>query len=182
MQKRFFIILLLSLFVGTAVFAQGDHLRFEGLSLSGDYNSFARQLRKKHFRFKTKDHQEPFMEGKVLGEKADVTILVTPKSYQVYMILASYPQRESWALLKNQYESMKMKLFARYGDPQHSLETFASAAAEADPLEGLSTGYTSYVSTWVVPGGEIIMSLSEDARVQIYFMDKEGMARANAEQ
>lgn len=178
-MKRFFAVLLLSLSVGTA-FAQ-DQLLFEGLPLMNEYATFTRQLRKKHFRFTTKDRKEPFMEGNVLGQKAQITLLVTPRSYRVYMVLASYPQRETWAQLKNQYESMKMKLYARYGEPQLSLEQFATFRAERDPMSALESGECSFISTWTVPGGEIALSIAADARVQIYFMDKEGMALADAE-
>ena len=122
------------------------------------------------------------MEGKVLGQEAKVTLLVTPKTYRVYMVLASYPQRETWAQLKNQYDSMKMKLFARYGEPQLSLEQFATRRAERDPMSALEDGECSFVSNWTVPGGEIALSIAADARVQIYFMDAAGMALADAEQ
>lgn len=168
------------LLVGTA-FAQ-DHLRFEGLPMMSDYATFTRQLRKKHFHYTSKDHNEPFMEGKVLGQKANVTLLVTPKTFRVYMVLASYPQRETWAQLKNQYDSMKMKLYARYGDPQLSLEQFATFRAERDPMSALASGECSFVSNWTVPGGEIALSIAADGRVQIYFMDATGMALADAEQ
>lgn len=179
-MKRLFSALLLALSVWTA--AAQDHLRFEGLPLMGRYDTFTRQLRKKHFHFTTKDHQEPFMEGKVLGVRADVVLLVTPKTYRVYMVVASYPQRETWAQLKNQYDSMKMKLFARYGEPQLSLEQFVNRQAEEDPLAALADGTCSFVSNWEVPGGEIALSIAADAKVQIYFMDAEGMALAASEQ
>lgn len=179
-MKRLLSALLLILSVWTA--AAQDHLRFEGLPMMSEYATFTRQLRKKHFRYVTKDHNEPFMEGKVLNEKAHVTLLVTPKTYRVYMILASYPQRETWSQLKNQYESMKMKLYVRYGDPQLSLEQFATRRAEKDPMSGLEVGECSFVSTWTVPGGEIALSIAADARVQIYYMDAQGMALAKAEQ
>lgn len=179
-MKRLLFLLLLALSVRTA--AAQDHLRFEGVPMMSDYATFTRQLRKKHFHYTSKDHQEPFMEGKVLNERAKVTLLVTPKTYRVYMVLTSYPRRETWAQLKNQYDSMKMKLHVRYGDPQFSLEQFASRRAENDPLAGLENGECSFVSTWTVPGGEIALSIAADAKVQIYFMDGEGMALAKAEQ
>ena len=83
-----------ALLLALAAQAQGTkHLSFEGMSLEGEYNTFTRIMRRNGFRFASKDKQEPFMRGKVLGEQADVTILVTPKTYQVYMIMVSYPQR-----------------------------------------------------------------------------------------
>lgn len=158
------------------------HLSFEGMSLEGEYNTFTRIMRRNGFRFSSKDKQEPFMRGKVLGEMADLTILVTPKTYQVYMIMVSYPQRTGWETLKNQYDSMKMKLFARYGNPEMSVEQFSSPLAENNPIAALEHGNCTFVTNYRAPGGEIILSLSQDARVQLYFMDAAGMALATAEQ
>lgn len=178
-MKRLLSVLLLTL-LAAGVSAQ-DHLLFEGLPMMSDYATFTRQLRKKkHFHFTSKDHQEPFMEGKVLGERADIILVVTPDTYQVYMVVVSYPVRQTWAQLKNQYDSMKMKLFARYGDPQVSLEQFTSLRAEVNPMSRLESGECSFVSTWTVPGGEIVLSIGADAQVHLYYMDKEGMAAASA--
>lgn len=172
-----------ALLLALAAQAQGTkHLSFEGISLEGEYNTFTQIMRRNGFRFASKDKQEPFMRGKVLGEQADVTILVTPKTYQVYMIMVSYPQRTGWETLKNQYDSMKMKMFARYGEPQMCVEQFSSPLAENNPIAALEHGNCTFVSNYQVPGGEIIMSLSKDARVQLYYMDAEGMKLANAEQ
>ena len=170
-----------ALFLALAASAQG-HLSFEGMSLEGEYDTFTRIMRRNGFRFATRDHQEPFMRGKVLGEQADVTILVTPKTYQVYMLMVSYPQRTGWETLKNQYDSVKMKLFARYGAPEASVEQFASPLAENNPLAALEHDNATFVSNYRVPGGEIILTLSKDARVQLYYMDAAGMELANAEQ
>ena len=132
MMKRL-LLAAVALLLALAASAQG-HLSFEGMSLEGEYNTFTRIMRRNGFRFSSKDQQEPFMHGKVLGEEAEVTILVTPKTYQVYMLMVSYPQRSGWETLKNQYNSMKMKLYARYGDPQMSLEQFSSPLAENNPI------------------------------------------------
>ena len=180
MMKRLFLAAA-ALLLALAASAQG-HLSFEGMSLEGEYNTFTRIMRRNGFRFSTKDKQEPFMRGKVLGEEAEVTILVTPKTYQVYMLMVSYPQRSGWETLKNQYNSMKMKLYARYGNPQMSVEQFSSPLAENNPIAALEHGNATFVANYNVPGGEIILSLSKDARVQLYYMDASGMALANAEQ
>lgn len=159
-----------------------DHLLFEGVPVTGDYPTFSRVLRKKHFRFSSKDHNEPYMQGKVLGEKGDVTIFITPKSYRVYMVAVSYPQRTGWERLLNQYETMKMKLYARYGKPEMTLEHFTSPLAANNPIASLADGTCTYVTNYRAPGGEVILSLSQDARVQLFFMDAEGMEAANREQ
>ena len=176
-----FLLAAAGLLLALAVSAQ-DHLLFEGIPLEGDYPTFARQMRKKHFRYASKDHNEPFMTGKVLGVKSDLTIYITPKSYDVYMVAVSYPVRKGWESLRNQYESTKMKLHARYGAPTMNLETFTSPFAANDPIAALAEGECTWISTYKAPGGEIILSLSQDARVQIFYMDEVGMAAANAEQ
>ena len=96
-----FLLAAAGLLLALAVSAQ-DHLLFEGIPLEGDYPTFARLLRKKHFRYASKDHNEPFMTGKVLGVKSDLTIYITPKSYDVYMVAVSYPVRKGWESLRNQ--------------------------------------------------------------------------------
>ena len=114
---------LASLLLAATLSAQ-DHLKFEGMALEGPYDTFTRIMRRNGFKFTGKDPREPFMRGKVFGEQADVTILVTPRTYQVYMVMVSYPRRTGWQTLKNQYDSMKLKLYARYGEPVLTMEQF----------------------------------------------------------
>lgn len=162
--------------------AAQDHLKFEGMALEGPYDTFTRIMRRNGFKFTGKDPREPFMRGKVFGEQADVTILVTPRTYQVYMVMVSYPRRTGWQTLKNQYDSMKLKLYARYGEPVLTMEQFSSPLAENNPLGALEAGNASFVCSYAAPGGEIILSLSQDARVQLHYMDAAGMKLAGQEQ
>lgn len=147
------------------------HVRFEGVSLGQNYNSFCDSLYEKGFRHKSRDLTEPYLKGKHLSEKAELAIVVTPKSHSVYMVIASFPQKKTWAPLKTGYDMFKMKLHALYGDPVKSEEFFASPLAEESPMLALMNSNCTFVSSYLVPGGEVILSISKKACIELFYID-----------
>lgn len=170
-MKRFFLCLFIALMPALAS-AQEDaapqHMLFEGLSIDGDVNPFVRALTHKGFK---QVKQDAILTGKVFGHKGTVIVASRPDDNIVYLVMVNYDTKKSWENVRTCYESIKMQLSLRYGDPAISREEFASELAEANPLLALEHGNCTYVSHYSVPGGEILLSINREATVQLFFID-----------
>lgn len=170
-MKRFLLCLFISLIPALA-FSQEEkapeHILFEGLSVDGDVNPFVRALIHKGFK---QVKQDAIVTGKVFGHKANIIVASRPDDNIVYLVMVNYDTKKSWENVRTCYESIKMQLNLRYGDPVISREEFASELAEANPLLALEHGNCAYVSHYSVPGGEILLSINKEAIVQLFFID-----------
>ncbi|MBQ3996684.1 MAG: hypothetical protein II637_01455 [Bacteroidales bacterium] len=174
-MKRFAIILM-SLFLAVSMSAQ-EHMTFEGLEIKGFSRNFIHNLRSVKF----KQQKSGAIEGKHLGEKCELYLVVTPKTDKVYMVAVAYPICPSWQLLKTRYESMKSKLIVRYGLPSVESESFLPPYTEEDGINAVVKKGCAYISTFVTDAGEISISISEDARVYIFYTDKAGSLQSQEE-
>lgn len=168
-MKRILLILAI-LFLGlTATSAQEkQHLEFEGVTIDGTVNDVVAKLRQKGFK---PEKGTAILRGKVMGKKAKVTVASTPDGNTVYLVLVDFDVKKSWENVRTCYESMKMQLRARYGDPVLYKEEFDSPLAEADPIKALQYGNCTFICHYQAPGGEIILTMTKEAGVQSYFVD-----------
>ncbi len=164
------LLLLIGLMVWTVAASAQDkkHLEFEGLEVNGTVASFVQRLSDKGFKH---EKGTATLRGKVLGRKATITVASTPDGNMVYLILVTYQNKKRWDDVHNCYESMRMQLEARYGAPVLYKEEFDSPLAEADPIQALEYGNCTFASHFKAPGGEIILAISRDAVVEVYFVD-----------
>jgi len=142
------------------------HMQFEGVEINGSLQSCMTRL-KEQLKFKPshKDKTEPFMEGNYGKEKVEIRLGTVPGHDLVYMFVVTYPRRNSWATLSTLYESVKMKLTLKYGQPV--------GTDENNPPE--------YLAVFDTPEGDITLSTTEDGYVRIYFQDKINLELARHE-
>lgn len=170
-MKRILHILLL-LAVSMSVRAQDPqdvkHLEFDGVPINGRVADFVYKLVDKGYK---QVKGETYLTGKVLGQKAQIVPASTPDGTKMYLVLVNLQTKKSWENVKTCYDSMKMQLMVRYGDPILYKEEFDSVLAERDPIQALQYGNCTFISHYKAEGGEIILSISKDAVVQMYFVD-----------
>lgn len=152
----------------SAVHINAQHLQFEGIAIDGNVNPFVSALIKKGFK---QIKSDAALSGKVFGQKATIIVASTPEENNVYLVMVTFDTKNNWESVRTCYESMKMQLSVRYGEPLVSKEEFASELAEANPLLALEYGNCTYASNYSVPGGEIVLSINKEAKVQIFFID-----------
>ncbi|MBQ9185434.1 MAG: hypothetical protein IJ151_06140 [Bacteroidales bacterium] len=164
-------ILILALFFCWAMAASAqekEHLEFEGVQINGTVEHVLEGLRSKGYK---QEKGISRLHGKVMGKKATVTVASTPDGSSVYLILVEFDTKKNWENVRTCYESMKMQLRARHGDPVLYKEEFDSPLAEADPVKALQYNNCRFICHFQAPGGEIILSISKDAIVQCYYVD-----------
>ena len=149
--------------------AQGKkHLEFEGVPIDGTVEHVVKNLQRKGFK---PEKGVAVLRGKVLGKKARVTVASTPDGSMVYLILVDFDVKKTWENVRTCYESMKMQLRSRYGDPVLYKEEFDSPLAEADPIKALQYGNCTFICHYQATGGEIVLTITKEAGVQCYFVD-----------
>lgn len=167
-MRKLLLLIGLTLWAATAGAQEIKHLEFEGLQVDGTVSSFVRRLSEKGFK---QEKGTAILYGKVFGRQATVTVASTPDGNMVYLVLVTYQNKKRWDDVHNCYESMRMQLEARYGPPILFKEEFDSPLAEADPIQALQYGNCTFASHFKADGGEIILSISKEAVVEIYFVD-----------
>ena len=168
-MKKVLLILAIALFGLVATSAQEKkHLEFEGVSIDGTVQEVVEKLIKKGYKL---EKGSAILRGKVMGKKAKVTVASTPDGNMVYLVLVDFDVKKTWENVRTCYESMKMQLRARYGDPVLYKEEFDSPLAEADPIKALQYGNCTFICHYQAPGGEIVLTMTKEAGVQSYFVD-----------
>jgi len=130
------------------------HLSFQGVEIDGTLEECKQRLRSAKFRY-GKVKSEPIMLGKFGKLPIKLQLGTVPGTDLVYVFVVSYSKKSSWMALENQYQSVKMKLTALYGQP-----------SVID--ENVERAYVSVIST---PKGDITLA-TEDMCLKIYFVDK----------
>lgn len=168
-MRNFLLIAAVSILCSIAGFAQtSGHLEFEGVPVNGKVDDVVMALKAKKFK---QIDESSTLKGKVMGQKATIVVASTPDGSSVYLILVNCETKKSWEHVRTCFESMKMQLRLRYGDPVLYKEEFDSPLAEADPIKALQYGNCTFIDHFKAPGGEIILSIGKDAVVQIYYVD-----------
>lgn len=108
MRKIFFIIF----FLPTILYAQ--HLKFMGIPIDGDINTFGKQLEAKGFKVDKTDGEVMFLTGKFTGEDVSVGILSSVESKKVCRIVVFFDKETSWSSLKTHYTRLKENYSAKY--------------------------------------------------------------------
>lgn len=170
-MKRFFALLTSCMFAWVPAFSQA-HLSFSDCEMGTDPVSFKNALITKGFKADKRDPDGPFMKGRYTGEEVDVFIATAPESGSVCLVMVSYAPRRSWRKLKGDYETVRMMLTSRYGEPSEVAETFDYPYTEADGLRALEYGKCKYLTYYRTVSGEITLSLSNEGGMKIYFVDK----------
>lgn len=170
-MKRLLLSLIISL-IPAFSFAQeglaGQHILFEGISVDGDVNPFVKALINKGFK---QVKYDAIVTGKVFGHKGTIIVASRQNDNIVYLVLVNFDTKKTWENVRTCYESIKMQLNLRYGEPAIQKEEFASELAEANPLLALEHKNCTYLSHYSVPGGEILLSINPEATVQLFFID-----------
>lgn len=178
-----YLLLVLALFLSTATFAQDNilfdegHLTFKGLSLSGPLDDFVNNLVSQGYVLKESQATGALLKGNFASESdCTIVVLTTKRTHQVYCVAVSFEKKTSWSSLKIQYREYKSMLSAKYGEPSKQIERFYNPYYEGDgyELQALRMDKCSYTSYFNLSDGSVMLSMSSDGSLILYYSDKEG--------
>ncbi len=180
-MKLKFISLIIALVTSFNLFAQDEHLEFQGISLDGKMRRFESRLYEKGF--KDSPIRKGAYVGKFINEDVSLLPLVSVKTDRVYGISISLMVSKDWAQLKSKIDDVAALFEKKYGKPTERTDKYTEGASYKGggyEIHNLSTGSYFYSYKWITRNGTITISANATIRdggyITIDYLD-----RANSE-
>lgn len=180
MKRVLVLVFLLLSFIGYAQsYSSGnkEHFSFKGISITGTVDSFARKMVAKGFTLKDSNERAALFTGTFANE-SDTQILAmgTEASNVVYMVIVEFSPKTTWSSLKSQYLDFKESLTTKYGAPTTCTEEFYEPYYEGDnyEMQAVSREKCKYVSFFESLYGNVMLTISDEKRVTLLYVDNDG--------
>ncbi len=163
------VVMFVSLFVLIfGVYAQ--HLKFKGIEITGTLDNVVKELKAMGYELEAIESDAAMLSGEFAGEDCDIVVYSTPISKQVYTILVSYEEEDSWYSLKADYLKFKRMFREKYNVIPKSTEEFHSPYYEGDgyEMQALRMSKCFYFSNFNVENGTIKVVILKDHVVLAY--------------
>jgi len=141
--------LLLAIAIGLTSLSYGQ--TFNGVYIGGSLDKAINSFKAKGYSITKFNDYGVEMKGKLGFDQVELYIFVTPKSKQVFKVVAYLPEHESWTSLKGQYNRYKEALINKYGGSDDGTEEFESPYYEGDgyELNAFTLGKATYNTLWL---------------------------------
>ena len=114
----FVIIFALSSFAQTT-----EHLKFKGVPIDGTLSEYIAKMNQAGFQLVETDDGEALLEGEFAGYRdCMVGVKTLQKQDLVYEVSVIFPMQNEWSGLNDNYESLKLMLSQKYGEPIECVE------------------------------------------------------------
>lgn len=157
---------------------QSKHLAFKGVPIDGTLKEYVYWMRKSGFSGKMRN-REAILKGDFAGFKDCIIHVHTLQSADVVnTISVSFPERDDWSALEDDYRSLRSMLTKKYGKPSKSVERFQGYVQPYDNtsrLHDLQFDRCTYYTTYSTPKGNIKLSIDHDeyvCRLKLQYWDK----------
>lgn len=166
------LLLLISLLLPLALFAQSNHLTFKGIPINGTLNQFSNQLVKKGFTKMYSENGQAILQGDFAGYKnCYVAVSTLDQEDVVYMVGVMFPDLDQWALLESNYLKLKEMLTMKYGEPIDVVEEFQSTyqpRTDNEKLHKLKFDECTYKSIFESEKGRIFLTISHESVMKCF--------------
>lgn len=171
MKKILWLFVCLMTMCVTANAQETEHLKFMGIPIEGNANAFIQKLASKGFVKTNTTDYGILLKGTFAGVKdAELCVLQTPKTKQVWKVAVYLPKENTWSSIKHQYEKFKTSFSEKYGEPDSHYEFFKSPYYEGDGYEesAVKLGKCYYSSFW---GCGLMVDISKFMQVRLAYED-----------
>ena len=161
----------------TLTFAQTDPrgavdsnpINFLGIQVAGNLDLFLQKIEEKGFKISEESKSnESVLKGNFLGQNADVLVLSTKGTDQVYAVVVLLPQENNWNTLKANFKILKNSFVALYGKPEENSHHFTMPFDDVqDELQKVQLGMCDYSCSWSSP--KITLAITKSARIMITY-------------
>lgn len=166
---------LLLFFIVCTLCAQA-HVKFYGVELTGDKDSFVSQLKSKGFRYISQSATKTSLEG--VYKKLPCTVIVYSYSknidlvYKLEVITKAYTQ---WDDLEEEFERLEEEIIDLYGDPTSQAKSILSPFEDEDQqMKAISLGCYNYYSEWKNIDSAIIrIGIKTNGSIEIRLTDRQ---------
>lgn len=163
------------------------HMKFMGIPMDCDAESFSKRLVKEKGLIKGDfaDTDSPTLRGTFSGYKDCIILVGSGRGGNVEHIGVVMPMKESFSLLKSQYQTLKSKLITKYGKPDNEVEGFGNYEPSSDfmRMNELREGNAKFECTFIFEEGLIkLMMASVDISggfIQLIYIDFKNSMKSN---
>lgn len=107
---------------GNVMAQEGEHLKFMGISMNLNVNTFVEKLKQKGFKYEDKTDDAIVLKGSFAGY-SNCKIYVMPNNENKARIIGvSFDYADSWQVLYANYLDIKTMLMQKYGTPIKEIE------------------------------------------------------------
>lgn len=157
------------------------YFEFKGIEIDGDLQSFCDKLVAIGYCLDLSDDNPTttpgnslaFLTGTFAG-KDDCKIMVVESKLinKVWLVVVDLPVQACWSLIKQEYGLFKSICQKKYGEPK-SFEYFTTPYSEGDgkEMEAIMNDMCDYKSFWIMKGGAVILSITNEKQVSISYED-----------
>lgn len=175
-------ILLTIICVVAVIFAHAEgHMRFKGIEIDGDLNSFKSKLEEQGFYGITQDGVG-LMTGRFTGDMVLLSFSSTPVTDLVYQVMVIYPSLLQWSHLEKKYNGLVESLKNKYGEPDESIW---DVNEDSNPQRELIMDRATIVTRFKFENGGITTGIMNiplfGVGVYISYWDKENRSLYDAE-
>ena len=159
-MKTIIITLLLSL--SSICYSQS----FNGVSISGDVSATIQEFKSKGFKLARHIGNTYEMSGLLGLKKVELYVYCTPITKKTAKFVIYFEEKNSFSLLKSDFQDLREIFIEKYGDPTHKLRQIDHAGY--DSYEAALKDEKIIVSDyWLYVGGNLSISLSISKFMQI---------------
>ncbi len=180
-MKRIFLLFfaLLTLLGASNTMAQKEeHLKFLGISMDMNVNTFVEKLKQKGLKYETKTDDAIALKGNFAGY-SNCRIYVFPNvEKKVQVVGVSFDYADTWQVLYTNYLDIKTMLMQKYGAPIMETEEWNSYSTPKDDNSKMHEVHMNrcvYQTSFNVNGNIITVSIANVmtfySYVSLYYMD-----------
>lgn len=175
-------LLLISFCVFSSVVFSQEHIKFKGIPLNGNVNSFAQELVKIGFKIVESKGNIITMKGEFINKECEILVVGSKKTNLVWKVIAYLPKEISWSSIKSDYFEVKKQFQQKYGDGE-SYEFFSKPYYEGDgyEMQALGVDKCTYATYFTTELGTIAVDISKYEQISIGYEDKVNLEIKKAE-
>lgn len=172
------------LFIGSInAQTKNAHLKFMNISMGETSKTFIEKLKQKGFRH-INGAGEITLSGKLFYTKALVDVVESPTSNVISKVIVVFNTERTFDSAYQEYSDFRKALTEKYGKPDDpSKKNIYQPLNKSyrEEVEVLKKNEKTYMSTWLMSEGEIILKISSKFVVSMTYYDRVNLDKANKE-
>ena len=162
--------------------AYGQHIKFMGTEVTGDYENFKDSLELKGFTYIDSFETVHMFCGTFANERVTLNVMSSSKTNIVFKVIVYFPEREGWNELKRAYFAKKNLYKTKY-NLVREFQFFSSPYKDGDGYEmyAVAKDKCKYISFFQAVGGLIAVEIDKSSKIKVVYEDRENIKIAESE-
>lgn len=179
-MRKYLLLLVLTLYVANV--DASNHIKFMGIEINGNYDSFKDSLKVRGFTYVSSFETLHKFYGKFANEIVTLNVLASPKTQTVCKVIVYFPEREGWKELKKDYFTKKEMYKSKYPlDREFEFFSFPYEDGDGYEMRAVAKEKCRYISFYLAMGGHITLEIDKEAKLKVIYEDRENIKIAQKE-